>query len=55
MKTRKQKKGRIARFKEAVVQKNLMNRFIRQIELEEPLEQEIMQTMLSYQMVPVSR
>ena len=55
MKTKNKKKSRIARIKETVTQKNLMNRFIRQIEMEEPLEQEIMQTMLSYQMVPVSR
>jgi hypothetical protein len=47
------KKKRIAELKIKISEKNLMNRFIRQIEMEEPMEQEIMQMMLGVQLVPV--
>ena len=50
MKTKKNhKKNRIAKFKESIRQNNLMNRFIFEIEREEPLEKDVLNTMFAYQ------
>ncbi|WP_321372057.1 hypothetical protein [uncultured Draconibacterium sp.] len=53
MKTRRRKRKNRKEFKLNIRQNNLMNRFIREIEREEPLEFESLQTMLVYQPVIV--
>lgn len=53
MKTRKRKRRNRKEFKLNIRYNNLMNRFIREIEREEPLEFDTMQTMLVYQPVRV--
>ncbi len=45
MKTGKRRKQA---FKEKILKNNLMNRFIREIEREAPLDKYILQTMLAY-------
>jgi hypothetical protein len=50
VKTKKnQKRKRIAILKETIRQNNLMNRFIYEIEREEPLEKDVLSTMFAYQ------
>ena len=51
--TMKRKRNRIAEIKSAVMQNILMNRFIHEIEREEPLESELLQTMVAFQLQPV--
>ena len=51
MKTMKQR--RISEIKAIIMKKNLMNRFIHEIEREEPLENDLMNTMLAYQPIRV--
>nr|WP_321355395.1 hypothetical protein [uncultured Draconibacterium sp.] len=53
MKTRRRKKRNHKEFKLNIRRNNLMNRFIREIEREEPLEFESLQTMLVYRPVIV--
>ena len=53
MKTRIRKKRNRKEFKLNIRRNNLMNRFIREIEREEPLEFESLQTMLVYRPVIV--
>ncbi len=53
MKTGRRKRKNRKEFKLNIRHNNLMNRFIREIEREEPLEIESLQTMLVYQPVIV--
>ncbi len=48
MKKGKRKKRRSDVFKTTMMRNNLMNRFIHEIEREEPLEREILNTMLVF-------
>lgn len=50
MKTRKRSKKRISRARARIMENNLMKRFIREIEREEPLDVSL-KTMLAYQVV----
>jgi ribosomal protein L10 len=43
------KRQRISETKLSILKNNLMNRFIREIEREEPLEMDVRNTMLAYQ------
>ena len=51
--TMKGKRNPIAAIKSAVLQNILMNRFIHEIEREEPLESELLKTMVAFQTQPV--
>jgi hypothetical protein len=53
MKTIKQRKKRNTEFKENIVRNNLMKRFIREIEREDPIDNHILETILAYQPVRV--
>ena len=53
MKTTKDRRKRTTRFKDKIMQNNLMQRFIREIEREEPLDIQTLETMLVFQPVKI--
>lgn len=51
--TKDRKRRTIAEYKEIVRQNNLMKRYIREIEREEPLDIQILEMLLAYQTIQI--